>query len=85
MRRILVTGWTTPVIHSLLCKTAYLYRAVSLFPHGGRQLIPGTLHVIWVEAICKERKELLGLLRGLELVEVAEARIVCARPKASFL
>ena len=40
---------------------------------------------IWVEAIPKERKELLGLLLEEVLVDVAEDRIVCVRPKASFV
>jgi hypothetical protein len=39
---------------------------------------------IWVEVIPKERKELLGLLLEEVLVDVAEDRIVCVRPKASF-
>ena len=40
---------------------------------------------IWVEAIPKERKDLLGLLLEEVLVDVAEDRIVCVRPKASFV
>ena len=40
---------------------------------------------IWVEAIPKERKELLGLLLEEVLVDVAEDRIVCVKPKASFV
>jgi hypothetical protein len=40
---------------------------------------------IWIEAIPKERKELLGLLLEEVFVDVAEDRIVCVRPKASFV
>ncbi|MFC2015544.1 recombinase family protein [Chloroflexota bacterium] len=40
---------------------------------------------IWVEAIPKERKDLLGLLLEEVLVDVAEDRIVCVKPKASFV
>jgi DNA invertase Pin-like site-specific DNA recombinase len=44
-----------------------------------------TFAVIWAEANPKERKELLGLLLDEVLVDVAEARIVCVKPKASFV
>jgi hypothetical protein len=47
-----------------------------------RQILQ-TFADIWVEAIPKERKELLGLLLEEVLVNVAEDRIVCVRPKAS--
>jgi hypothetical protein len=40
---------------------------------------------IWAKAIPKERKELLGLLLEEVLVDVAEDRIVCIKPKASFV
>jgi hypothetical protein len=45
----------------------------------------GTFADIWVEAIPKERKELLGLLLEEVLVDVAEDRIVRVKPKACFV
>lgn len=44
-----------------------------------------TFAEIWVEATRKERKELLGLLLDLVLVDVAEVRIVCVKPEGSFV
>ena len=40
---------------------------------------------IWVEVFPNERKEPLVLLPDLMLVDGAEARSVCVKPKASFV
>jgi hypothetical protein len=47
--------------------------------------LPETPADIWVEATPKERKELLALLFDPVLVDVAGARIICVKPKASFV
>jgi len=76
---------TIPVIHAGLCKTARLGWAVALF---ALRVSPArcwkSFADIWVEAIPKVRKDPLALLLNEVLVDVAEDRIVCVKPKASF-
>ena len=75
-----------PPSSTLLCAEAHLRWATSLF---ALRVSPArywkTFPNIWVEAIPKERKDLLGLLLDEVLIDVVEDRIVCVKLKASFV